>query len=130
MHYNLHQKMNDLITLEKPFHQLNDKFSILLYIRYIINKYKTMETNPEDKAKIIGIIHLHKRECPMGECPSKLDKKRFYLPITDEWSNPNKMEFNDNVYLQNFIIFIYDYFISQNYFDNDILINVSMYYLQ
>jgi len=130
MHYNLHQKMNDVITLEKPFHQLNDKFSILLYIRYIINKYKTMETNPEDKAKIIGIIHLHKRECPMGECPSKLDKKRFYLPITDEWSNPNKMEFNDNVYLQNFIIFIYDYFISQNYFDNDILINLSMYYLQ
>ena len=130
MHFNLHQKMNDVITLEKPFHQLNDKFSILLYIRYIINKYKSMETNPEDKAKIIGIIHLHKRECPMGECPSKLDKKRFYLPITDEWSNPNKMVFNDNVYLQNFIIFIYDYFISQNFFDNDILINLSMYYLQ
>ena len=130
MHFNLHQKMNDRITLEKPFHQLNDKFSILLYIRYIINKYKTIETNPEDKAKIIGIIFLHKRECPMAECPSKLDKKRFYLPITDEWSNPNKKEFNDRVYLQNFIIFIYDYFISQNFFDNDILINLSMFYLQ
>ena len=130
MHYNLHQKMNDTITLEKPFHQLNDKFSILLYIRYIINKYKTIETNPEDKAKIIGIIFLHKRECPMSECPSKLDKRRFYLPITDEWSNPNKKEFNDRVYLQNFVIFIYDYFISQNFFDNDILINLSMYYLQ
>ena len=130
MYFNLHQKLNDTITLEKPFHQLNDKFSILLYIRYIINKYKTIETNPEDKAKIIGIIHLHKRECPMMECPSKLDKKKFYLPITDEWSNPNKKEFNDRVYLQNFVIFIYDYFISQNFFDNDILINLSMYYLQ
>ena len=130
MHFNLHQKMNDTITLEKPFHQLNDKFSILLYIRYIINKYKTIETNPEDKAKIIGIIFLHKRECPIAECPSKLDKKRFYLPITDEWSNQNKKEFNDRVYLQNFVIFIYDYFISQNFFDNDILINLSMYYLQ
>ena len=130
MYYNMHQKINDTITLEKPFHQLNDKFSILLYIRYIINKYKTIETNPEDKAKIIGIIFLHKRECPMAECPSKLDKKRFYLPITDEWSNPNKKEFNDRVYLQNFVIFIYDYFISQNFFDNDILINLSMYYLQ
>jgi len=130
MYFNLHQKMNDTITLEKPFHQLSDKFKILLYIRYIINKYKTIETNPEDKAKIIGIIFLHKRECPIAECPSKLDKKRFYLPITDEWSNPNKKEFNDRVYLQNFVIFIYDYFISQNYFDNDILINLSMYYLQ
>ena len=130
MHYNLHQKMNDTITLEKPFHQLNNKFTILLYIRYIINKYKTIETNPEDKAKIIGIIFLHKKECPISECPSKLDKKRFYLPITDEWSNPNKKEFNDRVYLQNFIIFIYDYFISQNFFDNDILINLSIYYLQ
>ena len=130
MYFNMHQKMNDTITLDKPFHQLNDKFSILLYIRYIINKYKTIETNPEDKAKIIGIIFLHKRECPIAECPSKLDKKKFYLPITDEWSNPNKKEFNDRVYLQNFIIFIYDYFISQNFFDNDILINLSMYYLQ
>ena len=130
MYFNMHQKMNDTITLEKPFHQLNDKFTILLYIRYIINKYKTIETNPEDKAKIIGIIFLHKRECPMAECPSKLDKKRFYLPITDEWSNPNKKEFNDRVYLHNFVIFIYDYFISQNFFDNDILINLSMYYLQ
>ena len=36
-----------------------------------------------------------------------LIKKKFYLPITDEWSNPNKMEFNDRVYLQNFIIFIF-----------------------
>ena len=32
MYYNMHQKMNDAITLDKPFHQLNDKFSILLYI--------------------------------------------------------------------------------------------------
>ena len=130
MYYNMHQKMNDRITLDKPFHQLSDKFSILLYIRYIINKYKTIETNLADKAKIIGIIFLHKRECPLPECPSKFNKKKFYLPITDEWSNPNKMEFNDRVYLQNFIIFIYDYFLSKNFFDNDILINLSMYYLQ
>ena len=40
------------------------------------------------------------------------------------------MEFNDRVYLQNFIIFIYNYFLSKNFFDNDILINLSMYYLQ
>ena len=130
MYYNMHQKMNDEITLDKPFHQLSDKFSILLYIRYIINKYKTIETNLADKAKIIGIIFLHKRECPLPDCPSKFSKKKFYLPITDEWSNPNKMEFNDRVYLQNFIIFIYDYFLSKNFYDNDILINLSMYYLQ
>ena len=130
MYYNMHQKMNDEITLNKPFHQLSDKFSVLLYIRYIINKYKTIETNLADKAKIIGIIFLHKRECPLPDCPSKFLKKKFYLPITDEWSNPNKMEFNDRVYLQNFIIFIYNYFLSKNFFDNDILINLSMYYLQ
>ena len=130
MYYNMHEKMNDDITLDKPFHQLNDKFSILLYIKYIINQYKTIETNLAEKAKIIGIIFLHKRECPLPDCPSKNPKKKYYLPITDEWSNPNKMEFNDRVYLQNFIIFIYDYFLSKNFFDNDILINLSMYYLQ
>ena len=130
MYYNMHQVMNDEITLDKPFHQLGDKFSVLLYISYLINKYKTIETNLADKAKIIGIIFLHKRECPLPDCPSKLIKKKFYLPITDEWSNPNKMVFNDRVYLHNFIIFIYDYFLSKNFFDNDILINLSMYYLQ
>ena len=130
MYYNMHQTMSDEITLNKPFHQLSDKFTVLYYIRYIIDKYKTIETNLSDKAKIIGIIFLHKRECPLPDCPSKFKKKKFYLPITDEWSNPNKMEFNDRVYLQNFIIFIYDYFLSKNFFDNDILINLSMYYLQ
>ena len=35
MYYNMHQKMNDAITLDKPFHQLNDKFKSLVLFFYI-----------------------------------------------------------------------------------------------
>jgi hypothetical protein len=37
MHFNFHQKMNDTITLEKPFHQLNDKF-LLKWIKDALEK--------------------------------------------------------------------------------------------
>ena len=130
MQYNMNDTMTKKITLDTPFHKLKSKFDILLYIRYLITKLNTIETNPEDKAEIVGIIHLHKTECPLIECPSKIDKKRFYLPITDEWSKPNKSEINDRVYLFNFITFVFDFYISQRYYMSDILMNYSIYFLQ
>ena len=130
MQYNLSDTMYQKLTLDTPFHKLKTKYDILLYIRYLITKLNTIETNPEDKAEIVGIIHLHKTECPLIECPSKLEKKRFYLPITDEWSKPSKKEINDRVYLFNFITFVFDFYISQRYYMSDILLNYSMYYLQ
>ena len=52
------------------------------------------------------------------------------MPITDEWSVPDKLEINDRVYLNNFITFVYDFYINQNIFSSDILMNLSIYYLQ
>ena len=130
MYYNLHYTMDEGITLKTPFHKLRNKQDILLYIKNLIAKMNTIETNPEDKAEIVGIVHLHKVECPLMECPSKIDKKKFYLPITDEWSKPEKLEINDRVYLNNFITFVYDFYINQNIYSSDILMNLSIYYLQ
>ena len=130
MYYNLHYTMDEDITLKTPFHKLRNKQDILLYIKNLIAKMNTIETNPEDKAEIVGIVHLHKVECPLVECPSKIDKKKFYLPITDEWSKPEKLEINDRVYLNNFITFVYDFYINQNIYSSDILMNLSIYYLQ
>ena len=130
MYYNLHYTMDEGITLKTPFHKLRNKQDILLYIKNLIAKMNTIETNPEDKAEIVGIVHLHKVECPLVECPSKIDKKKFYLPITDEWSKPEKLEINDRVYLNNFITFVYDFYINQNIYSSDILMNLSIYYLQ
>lgn len=130
MYFNLHYTMDEDITLKTPFHKLRNKQDILLYIKNLIAKMNTIETNPEDKAEIVGIVHLHKVECPLVECPSKIDKKKFYLPITDEWSKPEKLEINDRVYLNNFITFVYDFYINQNIYSSDILMNLSIYYLQ
>ena len=130
MQYNMTDTMYQKLTLDTPFHKLKTKYDILLYIKYLITKLNTIETNPEDKAEIVGIIHLHKVECPLIECPSKVNKKKFYLPITDEWSKPNQKEINDRVYLFNFITFVFDFYISQKYYMSDIQLNYSMYYLQ
>ena len=130
MHYNLHRTMDENISLNTPFHKLKNKFEILLYIKYLITKFNSIETNNEDRAEIVGIINLHKTECTSIDCPSKIKKKKFYLPITDEWSKPNLSEINDRVYLFNFITFVFDFYINQNIFDCDILMNYSLYFLQ
>ena len=130
MYHNLHYQIDEGITLKTPFHKLRNKQNILLYIKNLISKMNTLETNAEDKAEMVGIVHLHKVECPLAECPSKIEKKKFYLPITDEWSVPDKLEINDRVYLNNFITFVYDFYINQNIFSSDILMNLSIYYLQ
>ena len=129
MHYNLHRTMDENISLNTPFHKLKNKFEILLYIKYLITKFNSIETNNEDRAEIVGIINLHKTECTSIDCPSKIKKKKFYLPITDEWSKPNLSEINDRVYLFNFITFVFNFF-NQNIFDCDILMNYSLYFLQ
>ena len=130
MYYNLHFQMDEGRTLKTPFHKLRNKQSILLYIKNLVSKMNTLETNSEDKAEMVGIVHLHKVECPLVDCPSKIEKKRYYLPITDEWSKPEKLEINDRVYLNNFITFVYDFYIAQNIYSSDILMNLSIYYLQ
>jgi len=122
--------MDENISLNTPFHKLKNKFEILLYIKYLITKFNSIETNNEDRAEIVGIINLHKTECTSIDCPSKIKKKKFYLPITDEWSKPNLSEINDRVYLFNFITFVFDFYINQNIFDCDILMNYSLYFLQ
>ena len=73
MQYNMTDTMYQKLTLDTPFHKLKTKYDILLYIKYLITKLNTIETNPEDKAEIVGIIHLHK-----VEYSSKVNKKILF----------------------------------------------------
>ena len=45
-----------------------------------------IEENLKDKALLSGIMQIHILECPIKNCKSKT-KVKWYLPITNEWSD-------------------------------------------
>jgi len=94
-----------------------------------MNKINNIDSNLEEKAELIGIINMHVIECPNIDCLSK-NKDPIYLPSLEEWSDRTKKQFNDKVFLSNFIVLIYNYFIQQSYYSPDLLINLTIYYLQ
>ena len=73
-------------------------------------------------------MQLHVIECPNPECVTKT-KKKLYLPLTNEWSDRTKSFILDFVFLRNFIVVIMGYFVSINFFNPELIINLSYYYL-
>ena len=88
-----------------------------------------MNKNPEEKALLTGILQMHSVECPNLDCLTK-NKKKIYLPISNEWSDRSKQAINDNVFLLHFVIVIMNFFLKQNYYSPELLINESLYYLE
>ena len=125
---NLKYKIEENIFLDTPFYKITNKNYFLYYIKNLIDKINHIEENPEDKALLAGIMQMHSIECPNPNCLSK-NKNKLYLPITNEWSDRSKPNIEDKVYLINFIIIIMNYFIVQNYYSPDLIINLSIYYL-
>ena len=76
-----------------------------------------------------GIIKLHIIECPLENCSTKNNEK-IYLPMTNEYSDRTKPYIYDTIFLHNLIIEIMNYFISQNFYNMEIIINFSIYYLR
>jgi PAS domain S-box-containing protein len=129
LYYNLKTMLENKIVLKTPFHKIDNKYHLLFYLKTLLDKINNFEANPEVKAELIGIIQLHIAECPNPECLAKNKDKKIYLPITNEWSNREKNEINDKVFLVNLLLVIMTYFINQSFYSADMLINLSLYYL-
>ena len=129
LHFNLKYKLVEKILLHTPFYQITNQNYLLFYIKCLLDKINNTDYNSTDKALLSGIIYMHSLECPNHNCISKCGNKKLYLPLTNEWSDGSKKIIEDKVYLINFIIFVMNYLISQNYYSPDLVINLSLYYI-
>ena len=129
LHYNLKYKLVEKILIHTPFYQITNQNYFLFYIKSLIDKINNTDNNSADKALLSGIIYMHSLECPNHNCISKFDNNKLYLPLTDEWSDRSKKNIEDKVFLINFIIFVMNFLISQNFYSPDLVINLSLYYI-
>ena len=81
----------------------------------MLEKINKMDKSPEENAILTGILQMHSLECPNPDCLTK-NTKAIYLPISNEWSDRTKPVINDQVFLLQFIIFIMNFFLKQNYY--------------
>ena len=128
-YFNLKYKIEEKVFLDTPFYKIKNRFHLLYYIKNLIDKMNHVEENPEDKALLSGIMQMHLLECPSKTCLTK-NKNKLYLPITNEWSDRSKLFIEDRVFMINFIASISQYFITQNTYSPDLVINLSLYYLE
>lgn len=128
-YFNIKFKVEEKILLTTPFYQIKNQYYILYYIKNLIDKINHFEESPEEKALLTGIMQMHAIECPNPTCVSKL-KTEIYLPLTNEWSDRSKPLICDKVYLMNFIILVMNFFIGHNYYSPNMVINMSLYYLE
>ena len=128
-YFNMKFKVEENILLTTPFYQIKNQYYILYYIKNLIDKINHFEESPEEKALLTGIMQMHAIECPNPTCVSKL-KTEIYLPLTNEWSDRTKPLITDKVYLMNFIILVMNFFIGHNYYSPNMVINMSLYFLE
>ena len=128
-YFNLKYKVEENIFLDTPFYKIYNKNYLLFYLKNIVDKMNSLDENPEDKALLAGIMQMHIIECPNPNCLSK-NKEKLYLPISDEWSDRTKPLIEDKVFLLNFIIVVMNFFINQNDYSPDLIMNISLYYLK
>jgi PAS domain S-box-containing protein len=128
-YFNIKFKVEENILLSTPFYQIKNQYYILYYIKNLIDKINHFEESPKEKALLTGIMQMHAVECPNPTCVSKL-KDAIYLPLTNEWSDRSKPLIADKVYLMNFIILVMNFFIGHNYYSPNMVINMSLYFLE
>ena len=126
--YNLKKQFKDHLIKSTPYHKISNKYYLLYYLKILIDLIATCEHEPESKSLLIGIMQLHVIECPNPDCVTKT-RKKLYLPLTNEWSDRTKPFILDFVFLRNFIVVIMGYFVSINFFNPELIINLSYYYL-
>lgn len=128
-YFSLKYKLDEKILLTTPFYKITNKYYLLYYIKKILDKINKMDKSPEEKAILTGILQMHSLECPNPDCLTK-NTKKIYLPISNEWSDRTKPLINDQVFLLQFTIFIMNFFLKQNYYSPEMLINESLYHLE
>ena len=128
IYFNLRKYIEKIIFFKYPFCKISNKYFVLFYLKTMIEKINTIEQVDEDKSLITGIIQMHIIECPSDLCIMKHNQK-IYLPLNQTWSYRDKPMIYDKIFLINFIVAIMNFYITQNYYSADMLINLSFYYL-
>ena len=129
LYTNLKNRLEDTIMFTTPYYKILNPYHLLYYLKNIINMINQTGKDPTVKSSLAGVLKMHALECPNKTCLSKT-KAKIYLPITDEWSDRSEEVINDKVYLLNFVIVIMNYFIGRNYYSAEMIINLSLYYLE
>ena len=125
---NILKKFERNLFCNTPYYEINNKYYLLYYMKKIINLIQNCNENPSNSILLTGIVKLHMLECPDEKCLTKV-KKNIYLPASEEWSDRSKPFIIDKIFLNHVVIAIMEYFISKNYYNAEILINFSYYYL-
>ncbi|MCQ2816891.1 MAG: PAS domain S-box protein, partial [archaeon] len=128
-YFNLRTKVEEDILLNVPFYKITNKYHLLYYLKNLIDKINNYEENPKEKVLLNGIIQMHALECPNPNCLSRT-KNKIYLPVTNEWSDRTKPLMQDKVFLMNVVLIIMNYFLVNSYYSPEMIINISLYYLQ
>ena len=129
LYVNLKSRLEDGIMYTTPYYKILNPYHLLYYLKSIINMINSTGKDPKIKSSLAGVLKMHALECPNKTCLSKT-KNKIYLPITNEWSDRTKEVIDDKVYLLNFIIVIMNYFIGRNFYSAEMIINLSLYYLE
>ena len=111
-----------------PFNELNNKYNILFYLQFLTRSVN--QINDETiRALLSGIIELHNKECTNSNCIVKAKKKKFYLPLINQWGEYEDNYKIDIIFLRHFVLSNITFFINKGTIFPELLINLSYYYL-
>ena len=130
---NIKNRIEAKIFLETPTHKINNKYYLLHYLRRLNDIINNIEKKSQYKSILSGIIRMHELECPNNNCILKnkdRENKYLYLPLSNKWNDPAKKEYEDEVFLKNFLIVSLNYFLYKNKFSVDMYLNLSLYHLK
>ena len=113
---------------EIPFYKITNKAYILFYIKKIISLVSGKNKNLNNQKILNGVIRLHMIECPNKECVTK-KKDKLYLPLLNEWTDRKKPFINDLIFLYNYVLSIFMYFINTNCQSIELYVNIYTFYL-
>ena len=125
----IRRKIVEKIIINTPYHKIDNLYYLLYYCHFIIKKIITIDDEPKYKSLLFGIIQMHIIECPNPSCILK-NKEKIFLPISNKWSYRTKNSTDDEIFLNNFIIVVMNYYIVIKKCLVDIYINLSLYYLK
>ena len=127
--YGSSSNIDYILMYKTPFNKIKNKYHALYFIKEIIRQINTFDEDDERKTLLIGVLEIHKIECPNPTCMSKL-KTKLYLPKTGEWSIDKEPSVRDKIFLNSFVVSLLKYWLEQNEFFPDMLMNLSLYYLK
>ena len=125
----IHKRIKEKIILNTPFYLIYNQYYLLYYCYYLVNKITLRDENKKNKALLSGILRMHSIECPNPVCISK-NKNRVFLPNLNKWSERTKENFDDEIFLKNFLINVINYYLATKKCLIDLYLNLSLFYLK